>query len=79
MPVIARYAVVTLIPALMIALAATVWGFGGVLALIWLTLVAAGMDRLLDPPVLNDHDHAPWSDRLALGLGVIHLALCRWS
>ncbi|PWK61103.1 alkane 1-monooxygenase [Roseicyclus mahoneyensis] len=75
MPVIARYAIVTLIPALLIALGATVWGFGGVLALIWLTLVAAGMDRLLDPPVLDDHDHAPWSDRLALGLGVIHFAL----
>lgn len=75
MPVIARYAFVTLIPALLIALGATVWGFAAVLALVWLTLVAAGMDRLLAPPVRDDHDHAPWSDRLALALGVIHLAL----
>lgn len=75
MPVIARYAIVTLIPAGLIALGATVWGFAGVLALVWLTLVAAGMDRLLDPPVLDDHDHAPWSDRLALALGAIHLAI----
>jgi alkane 1-monooxygenase len=75
MPVIARYAIVTLIPALLIALGATIWGFAGVLALVWLTLIAAGMDRLLAPPVLDDHDHAPWSDRLALALGVIHLVL----
>ncbi len=75
MPVIARYAVVTLIPAILIALGATVWGAGGVLALLWLTLIAAGMDQLLSPPRLDDHDHAPWSDRLALALGVIHLTL----
>jgi alkane 1-monooxygenase len=75
MPVIARYAFITLIPALLIALGATVWGPGGVLALAWLTLIAAGMDRLLAPPRRDDHDHAPWSDRLVLGLGLIHLAL----
>jgi len=75
MPVIARYAFVTLTQALLIALGATVWGFAGVLALIWLTLIAAGMDRLLDPPKLDDHDHAPWSDRLSVMLGLIHLAL----
>jgi hypothetical protein len=33
------------------------------------------MDRLLEPPRLDDHDHAPWSDRLSLALGLIHLAL----
>ncbi|NKX44373.1 alkane 1-monooxygenase [Roseicyclus persicicus] len=75
MPVIARYALVTLVPALLIALGATVWGFASVLALLWLTLIAAGMDRLLAPPRLDDHDHAPWSDRLAAGLGVVHLGL----
>jgi alkane 1-monooxygenase len=75
MPVIARYALVTLIPAALIALGATVWGLGGALALLWLTLIAAGMDRLMSPPRLDDHDHGPWSDRLALALGLIHLAL----
>jgi alkane 1-monooxygenase len=62
MPIIGRYALVTLMPALLIALGATVWGFAAVLALVWLTLIAAGMDRLLEPPRLDDHDHAPWSD-----------------
>ena len=75
MPVIARYALVTLTPALLIALGATVWGFAGVLALIWLTLIAAGLDRLLEPPPHEDADHAPWSDRLALALGLAHPVL----
>jgi alkane 1-monooxygenase len=75
LPVIARYALVTLTPAGLIALGATVWGFAGVLALIWLTLVAAGMDRLLDPPSHEDADHGPWSDRLALALGLTHPVL----
>jgi alkane 1-monooxygenase len=75
MPVIARYALVTLIPALLIALGATVWAPAGLLALVWLTLVAAGMDHLLAPPARDDRDHAPWADRLSLGLGLIHLAL----
>ena len=75
MPVIARYAIVTLIPAILIALGATVWGFGGVLALVWLTLVAAGLDQVLAPPRADDHDHEPWSDRLALTLGILHLIL----
>lgn len=72
MPVIARYALVTLTPALLIGLGATVWGFAGVLALAWLTLIAAAMDRLLDPPPHEDADHAPWSERLALVLGLAH-------
>ena len=75
LPVIARYALVTLIPALLIALGATVWGFAGVLALIWLTLIAAGLDHLLEPPQHADADHAPWSERLAYGLAVAHLVL----
>jgi alkane 1-monooxygenase len=75
LPVIARYALVTLIPALLIALGATVWGFAGALALIWLTLIAAGLDHLLEPPQHADADHSPWSERLALGLAVAHLVL----
>lgn len=75
MPVIARYALVTLIPALLIALGAVGWGIAGVLALLWLTLLAAGLDHLLAPPRLADVDHAPWSERLALVLAVAHLGL----
>jgi alkane 1-monooxygenase len=75
MPVIARYALVTLVPALLIALGATIWGPAGLLALIWLTVVAAGMDHVLEPPALDDHDHAPWADRLSLALGLIHVVL----
>lgn len=75
MPVIARYALVTLTPALLVALGATVWGFAGVLALVWLTLIAAGMDRLLEPPPHDDVDHGPWSERLALILGLTHPVL----
>lgn len=75
MPVIARYALVTLTPALLIVLGATVWGFAGILALLWLTLIAAGLDRLLEPPTPDDHDHAPWSERLSIALGVMHFVV----
>lgn len=75
MPVIACYALVTLTPALLIALGATIWGFAGVLCLFWLTLVTAGLDHLLAPPRHANADHAPWSERLALGLGIMHLVL----
>ncbi len=75
MPVIARYALAALTPALLIALGAMGWDMGAVLALVWLTLVAAAMDRLLAPPRAQDHDHAPWSDGLSLALGLTHLAL----
>ena len=75
MPVIARYALVTLTPAVLIGLGATLWSGAGLLALLWLTLIAAGMDRLLAAPVHAGSDNAPWSDRLALTLGVIHLLL----
>ncbi|MBF9060572.1 alkane 1-monooxygenase [Rhodobacterales bacterium HKCCSP123] len=71
----ARYALITLTPALLIATGATIWGFASVWALVWLTLIAAGMDRLLEPPKRDDRDHAPWSDLLSLALGLIHLAL----
>lgn len=75
MPVIARYALVTLTPALLIALGAAGSGLAAGLALVWLTVIAAGMDRLLTPPKRTDHDHAPWSDRLSLALGLVHFAL----
>lgn len=75
LPVIARYALVTLVPALSIALGATVWPVGGIVALSWLTVIAACMDRLLDPPRHDDRDHGPWSEYLARGLAVAHLVI----
>ena len=75
MPVIARYASVTLIPAGLIALGASVWAPAGALALLWLTVLAAGMDRILAPPQRQDHDNSPWSDALSVILGLTHPAL----
>lgn len=75
MPVIARYACATLPPAILIALGATVWAPGGLLALVWLTLLAAAMDHLLAPPRRAGPDHTPWSDHLALVLAGAHLVL----
>jgi len=75
MRVIAHYAIATLIPQALLLLGATLWGSAAVLALIWLTLVAAVMDTVLLPPKLDDENHEPWSDRLALGLGLGHLIL----
>lgn len=75
MPVIARYALATLTPLALLLLGATVWGMGGVWALVWLTLVAAGLDRLLEPPHASPVDHAPWSNLLSAGLAIGHLVL----
>lgn len=75
MPVIARYGLATLPPAGLIALGALTWAPAGGLALLWLTLLAAGMDRLLAPPQVQDRDNSPWSDALSVVLGLIHPAL----
>ena len=75
MPVIARYTLATLPPLALIALGATVWaGYAG-LALLWLTVIAAGLDHLLTPPRRAPEDHMPWSDLLSLILGLGHLAV----
>lgn len=73
MPVIARYALVSLTPLILILLGATLWGGFAVVALIWLTLIAAGLDHILAPPKRTAEDHAPWSDRLSIVLGAGHL------
>ncbi|AHM02605.1 Alkane-1 monooxygenase [Roseibacterium elongatum DSM 19469] len=75
MLVIARYACATLPPALFLGLGATLWGGFAIIALIWLTLFAALLDRLLAPPRPEADDHEPWSDGLSLLLAVLHLAL----
>jgi len=75
MPVIARYALVTLTPLSLLLLGATVWGGFAVIALVWLTLLAALLDRLLKKPHRDLADHEPWSDRLSVALGLGHLVL----
>lgn len=82
MPVIARYALVTLTPLALIAFGASVWGGFAALALIWLTVLAAFLDNVMAPPERADDDHAPWSDTLSVILGVGHLmilALVLWT
>ncbi|ABD54130.1 alkane 1-monooxygenase [Jannaschia sp. CCS1] len=77
MPVMARYAAITLPPMVLLLLAGTVWGGFAWMALIWLTLVAALADRLLEPPAPTpaEEDTAPWSDALSVGLAIGHLLL----
>ncbi|MEX3016234.1 alkane 1-monooxygenase [Gymnodinialimonas hymeniacidonis] len=75
MPVIARYAAITLPPMFLLLLAATAWGGFAWIALAWLTIVAAVADRLLEPPKTPapEEETLPWSDTLSFGLGVGHL------
>lgn len=74
MPVIARYAAATVPPMLLLILAATAWGGFAWLALIWLTLVAALADRLLEPPKLApaDDETLAWSTVLPVALACGH-------
>ncbi|MEJ6391311.1 alkane 1-monooxygenase [Gymnodinialimonas ulvae] len=77
MPVIARYAAVTLPPLALLILAGTAWGGFAWIALAWLTLVAALADRLLAPPTApaSNEDTQPWSDALSVGLALGHMLL----
>lgn len=50
MPPMAKYGIVTLVPLICLMAAATVWGGFAWAALIWLTLIAALLDHMLDPP-----------------------------
>lgn len=75
MPVIARYAAATVPPLLLLILGAFLGGPFAVLALVWLTLLAAGLDAVLTPPRPGGEDTAPWADRLSAGLAIGHLAL----
>ncbi|MEM9319277.1 MAG: alkane 1-monooxygenase [Pseudomonadota bacterium] len=74
MPIFARYAIVTLLPVLLIMLGAVFGGIFALLALVWLTLVAAGLDQVL-PDVSAAPLEAHWADRLSIILAVIHLLM----
>lgn len=68
-----RYALASL-PALAFLLAGALWGGGwGALALVWLTLLAAGLDHLLAPP-RGPAAHSALADPLCVLLAVGHLA-----
>ncbi len=77
MPVIARYAAITVPPLLLLILAGTAWGGFAWVALLWLTLVAAVADKLLEPPSAPEAEEItePWSDTLSVGLAIGHLLL----
>lgn len=77
MPVIARYAAITLPPMFLLLLAGTSWGGFAWVALLWLTLVTAIADRLLEPPTAtpDDEETIPWSDTLSVGLACGHLLI----
>ncbi len=75
MPIIARYAVITGVPLALLLLGAVLGGPFAVMALLWLTVIAAVMDKLLAPPPQDAGAHAPWSDRLSAVLAIGHLTL----
>lgn len=75
MPTIARYALTTLPPLILIVLGAVIWSGFAALALVWLTGLAAALDHILAPPTRAEDDHAPWSDRLSVLLALGHFAV----
>ncbi|MEM1273229.1 MAG: alkane 1-monooxygenase [Pseudomonadota bacterium] len=74
MPLIIRYAIITLTPAVFIVFGAFFGGVWPALALIWLTVLTAGMDQIL-PDARADDRAEPWATRLSIGLAILHLAL----
>lgn len=71
---ILRYAIATLVPLACLLLAALFGGWWAAAALIWLTLLAAGMDHLLAPPPIGT-THAASAEALSVTLALGHLAL----
>ena len=70
-----RYAIATLTP-LALLLAGAVWGgWWAGLALIWLTVLAAGLDHLLTPPRGPAPHHSAAADPLSVLLALGHLLL----
>jgi len=70
-----RYAIATLTP-LALLLAGAIWGgWWAGLALIWLTVLAAGLDHLLSPPPRGPARHSAAADPLSVLLALGHLVL----
>lgn len=69
-----RYAMATL-PPLALLLAGALWGgWWAALALLWLTLIAAGLDQILTPPKAKTR-HSEIADPLSVVLAIGHLSL----
>ena len=75
MPVIARYAAITLPPLFLLLLGGLVWGGFAWIALLWLTLAAAIGDQVLSPPGQVPEDHMSWLERLTIILAIGHFTL----
>jgi alkane 1-monooxygenase len=71
---ITRYFVATLTPLAALILSAVFGGWWAGAALIWLTVLAAGLDRLMAPPP-RGQDHGLAAEALSVTLALGHLAL----
>ena len=71
---ITRYFVATLPPLAGLILGAIFGGWWAAAALVWLTVLAAGLDHLMSPPP-KGHDHGAAAEALSVTLALGHLAL----
>jgi len=71
---ITRYFVATLPPLIALILGAALGGWWAAAALVWLTILAAGLDHLMSPPP-RGHDHGLAAEALSVTLALGHLAL----
>jgi len=69
-----RYYVATLTPLAALILGAALGGWWAAAALIWLTVLAAGLDHFMSPPP-RGHDHGVAAEALSVTLALGHLAL----
>ncbi|RBI86991.1 alkane 1-monooxygenase [Rhodosalinus halophilus] len=67
-----RFALATLAPALMLALAVLAGGMWGALALLWMTVLTFALDRISGQSAPAGGGHGRW---LTVTLGLVHLAL----
>ncbi len=78
---IARYAIASGVPLVLLLAGALFGGVWAGLGLLWLTCVAASLDHLLTPPV-GGEDPSPSADQLSVLLGAGHILLllaAAWS
>lgn len=75
MPVIARYAIVTTLPLVLLLAGALFGGLLPVIALAWLLVLSVLFDPWLDPPAPAPGADPTWPDRLSAGLAAGQLIL----